>query len=112
LVRGRPQGLQFPRFSESFNSRETGTLRINGRLANSTGGSITDPAILTLLIEDVSTVGGDAVLPFALGTQTNGNMFNAAASPTTTEVAGRSNFQPPSLSPPTFNLPPSASLPR
>jgi archaellum component FlaF (FlaF/FlaG flagellin family) len=69
--------------SESFSSRETGTFRINGRQATSTGGSIADPAILALLIEEISTVGGDAVLPFAIGTQTNGDLLNMGSLPDT-----------------------------
>lgn len=67
--------------AESFGFRETGTFRINGAVATSSGGTINDPAILALLVEEVSTIGGSAVLPFGIGTQTNGDLLNIGSLP-------------------------------
>ncbi|MFN9785586.1 MAG: hypothetical protein ACK57N_03310 [Planctomycetia bacterium] len=69
--------------AESFGSRETGTFRINGAVATSSVGTINDPAILALLVEEVSTIGGSAVLPYAIGTQTNGDLLNFTSTPDT-----------------------------
>lgn len=68
---------------ENFVSREYGNFKINGLNANSTSGSISNPAILALLIEEIATSGGSAVLPFGIGTQTNGDLLNTGSIPDT-----------------------------
>ena len=69
--------------SENFQSRETGAFRIAGGSASSTHGTISDAPILGLLVEEVSTTGGSAVLPFAIGLQNNGDLLNQSTIPDT-----------------------------
>ncbi len=69
--------------SESFQSRETGAFRVAGGSASSSSGSISDAPILGLLIEEISTTGGSAVLPFAIGAQNNGDLLNVSSLPDT-----------------------------
>ena len=53
---------------------ETGWMRINGAVANSTAMSIIDPAVLAILVEGVGPY-GVADLPFKMGTQDNGDLL-------------------------------------
>ncbi|MBK7876178.1 MAG: hypothetical protein IPJ77_10550 [Planctomycetes bacterium] len=59
---------------EDVEGVETGWLRIDGNLANSTAASIPDPAFLALLVERIGPY-GVADLPFETGTQTNGDLL-------------------------------------
>jgi hypothetical protein len=60
---------------EHVNGDEYGWFRLDGGIAFSTADSETDPAILSLLIEDIG-VGDGGELPFCVGTQDNGNLLN------------------------------------
>lgn len=60
---------------ESFNSIETGLFWVNGLIANSTAASVQGPAVLACLVESVNS-GSGAVLPYAVGTQNNGDLVN------------------------------------
>ena len=59
---------------ESLDGSETGWMRIDGNVANSSAASFNDPAFLAVLLErlDGSTC---EVLPFAVGTQDNGDLL-------------------------------------
>jgi hypothetical protein len=58
---------------------ETGWLRINGNLANSTQTALADPAILAVRIDDVLGA-PSAALPFAKGLQVNGSLLSHSVS--------------------------------
>ncbi len=60
---------------ESFNGIETGLFWVNGLIANSTAASVQGPAVLACLVESVYS-GSGAVLPYAVGTQNNGDLVN------------------------------------
>ena len=60
---------------ESFNGAETGMFWINGLIANSTAASVAGPAVLATLVEKING-GSGAVLPYAVGTQNNGDLVN------------------------------------
>ncbi|MBI5362877.1 MAG: hypothetical protein HZA53_06835 [Planctomycetes bacterium] len=60
--------------NESIDGSESGWFRIDGNVANSSAASFQDPAVLGALIERIDG-SNSAVLPFAVGTQNNGDLL-------------------------------------
>jgi hypothetical protein len=61
--------------NEEINGDEYGWFRMDGRIAFSSADSVLDPAILSLLIEEIND-GTGAELPFSSGSQDNGELVS------------------------------------